>query len=217
MIYILEMLGTEDLENPVRVFKVGYTSNFKKRLAQYKTHNACFKIYKLLEGEDFDRKAEQILHRVLSFFRYKDRPEMFKKTKGTKGIIDSINTAEDLYNLENLIKFLDCRYVSDEDKYFIEYIQWLDHNWDLIQTVYHKKGKDLIHEMLDSRETDLFRYMSNTYGIDINSELPSVEPSKPLQIIVSNDYLSETYSDYIEYLIAYGFLNSCKKVEARKD
>ena len=88
MIYILEMLGTEDLENPVRVFKVGYTSNFKKRLAQYKTHNACFKIYKLLEGEDFDRKAEQILHRVLSFFRYKDRPEMFeKKLKVLRGLL----------------------------------------------------------------------------------------------------------------------------------
>lgn len=191
MIYILEMLGTEDLGNPVRIFKIGYTKDFKKRLTQYKTYNASFKIYKLLDGEDFDREAERILHKVLSYFKYNKRPEMFEKNGLNKDIINSINTTEDISNLEIFMNYRNHRYshLSQLDRYYIKNIKLLDYNWGLIKAVFHKRGRDLIWEMLKSGETDLFRYATNTFGISI-IDLPKEVSKGPktLSIIFYNKY-----------------------------
>ena len=79
MIYIIEMLATRDLNDPIRIFKIGYTCDFDRRMSEYMTCNAFFIVYKKLEGDEFDMTCEKMIHRHIKDKKYDGRSEMFIK------------------------------------------------------------------------------------------------------------------------------------------
>lgn len=163
MIYIIEMLATRDLNDPIRIFKIGYTCDFDRRMSEYMTCNASFIVYKKLEGDEFDMTCEKMIHRHLKNKKYDSRSEMFVKDDELVEIIDRINTREDILSLKGTAKVSH----TTVNKYFGEYRGVITKNWDLIQTVFNKGPKDLVQEMLESDETDLFSYVKENYGIEL--------------------------------------------------
>lgn len=163
MIYIIEMLATRDLNDPIRIFKIGYTCDFDRRMSVYMTCNASFIVYKKLEGDEFDMTCEKMIHRHIKDKMYDGRSEMFIKDDELVELIDSINTKEDILSLKGTAKVSH----TTVNKYFGEYRGVITKNWDLIQIVFNKEPRDLVQEMLESDETDLFSYVKENYGIDL--------------------------------------------------
>lgn len=163
MIYIIEMLATRDLNDPIRIFKIGYTCDFDRRMSEYMTCNASFIVYKKLEGDEFDMTCEKMIHRHLKNKKYDSRSEMFIKDDELVELIDRINTREDILSLKGTAKVSH----TTVNKYFGEYRGVITKNWNLIQTVFKKEPRDLVQEMLESGETDLFSYVKENYGIDL--------------------------------------------------
>lgn len=163
MIYIIEMLATRDLNDPIRIFRIGYTCDFDRRMSEYMTCNASFIVYKKLEGDEFDMTCEKMIHRHIKDKKYDGRSEMFIKDDELVEIIDKINTREDILNLKGTAKVSHTKV----NKYYDEYRGVITKNWDLIQTVFNKGPRNLVHEMLESDETDLFSYVKDSYGIKL--------------------------------------------------
>lgn len=163
MIYIIEMLATRDLNDPIRIFKIGYTCDFDRRMSEYMTCNASFIVYKKLEGDEFDMTCEKMIHRHLKNKKYDSRSEMFIKDDELVELIDRINTREDILSLKGTAKVSH----TTVNKYFGEYRGVITKNWDLIQTVFNKGPRDLVREMLESDGTDLFSYVKENYGIEL--------------------------------------------------
>lgn len=163
MIYIIEMLATRDLNDPIRIFKVGYTCDFDRRMSEYMTCNASFIVYKKLEGDEFDMTCEKMIHRHIKDKKYDGRSEMFIKDDELVELIDSINTKEDILSLKGTAKVSH----TTVNKYYGEYRGVITKNWNLIQTVFNKGPRDLVQEMLESDETDLFSYVKENYGIEL--------------------------------------------------
>lgn len=165
MIYIIEMLATRDLNDPIRIFKIGYTCDFDRRMSVYMTCNASFIVYKKLEGDEFDMTCEKMIHRHIKDKMYDGRSEMFIKDDELVELIDNINTKEDILSLKGTAKVSH----TTVNKYYGEYRGVITKNWDLIQTVFKKGSRDLIQEMLESGETDLFSYVRENYGIELEN------------------------------------------------
>ena len=163
MIYIFEMLATRDLNDPIRIFKIGYICDFDRRMSEYMTCNASFIVYKKLEGDGFDMTCEKMIHRHIKDKKYDGRSEMFIKDDELVELIDRINTREDILSLKGTAKVSHTMV----NKYFGEYKGIITKNWDLIQTVFNNEPRDLVQEMLESSETDLFSYVKENYGIDL--------------------------------------------------
>ena len=163
MIYIIEMLATRDLNDPIRIFKIGYTCDFDRRMSEYMTCNASFIVYKKLEGDEFDMTCEKMIHRRIKDKKYDGRPEMFIKDDELVELIDSINTKGDILSLKGTAKVSH----TTVNKYFGEYRGVITKNWGIIQTVFNKGPRDLVQEMLESSETDLFSYVKENYGIEL--------------------------------------------------
>lgn len=163
MIYIIEMLATKDLNDPIRIFKIGYTCDFDRRMYEYMTCNASFIVYKKLEGDEFDMTCEKMIHRHLKNKKYDSRSEMFIKDDELVELIDSINTKEDILNLKGTAKVSHTKV----NKYYDGYRGVITKNWDLIQTVFKKEPRDLVQEMLESGETDLFSYVKDSYDVNL--------------------------------------------------
>lgn len=160
MIYIIEMLATKDLNDPIRIFN---TCDFDRRMYEYMTCNASFIVYKKLEGDEFDMTCEKMIHRHLKNKKYDSRSEMFIKDDELVELIDSINTRDDILSLKGTAKVSHTMV----NKYFGEYRGVITKNWDLIQTVFNREPRDLVQEMLESDETDLFSYVKDSYGMDL--------------------------------------------------
>lgn len=163
MIYIIEMLATRDLNDPIRIFKIGYTCDFDRRMSEYMTCNASFIVYKKLEGDEFDMTCEKMIHRYIKDKKYDGRSEMFIKDDELVELIDKINTREDILSLKGTAKVSH----TTVNKYYGEYRGVITKNWNLIQTVFNKGPRDLVQEMLESDETDLFSYVKENYGIEL--------------------------------------------------
>lgn len=157
------MLATKDLNDPIRIFKIGYTCDFDRRMYEYMTCNASFIVYKKLEGDEFDMTCEKMIHRHLKNKKYDSRSEMFIRDDELVELIDRINTREDILSLKGTTKVSH----TTVNKYFGEYRGVITKNWDLIQTVFNKGPRDLVQEMLESSETNLFSYVKENYGIDL--------------------------------------------------
>lgn len=163
MIYIIEMLATRDLNDPIRIFKIGYTCDFDRRMSEYMTCNASFIVYKKLEGDEFDMTCEKMIHRHIKDKKYDGRSEMFIKDDELVELIDKINTREDILSLKGTAKVSH----TTVNKYYGEYRGVITKNWNLIQTVFNKGPRNLVQEMLESSETNLFSYVKENYGIDL--------------------------------------------------
>lgn len=223
MIYILETPVIDKLGNETSVYEIEY---FKRRSADL-DNNYISNVVKLLKGRGFDEKVESLLHRVLRVFKYGKYFKMFKINSITKSIVDNINTISDITNLTDIVEFLAFQdtvksykqYLHMLNRFYINYVELLDHNWDLIRTVYHKSGRDLIKEMLATKETDLFKYMLDTYGIEL-VDLPKVSPKvdrefvrRFLQVEDSNSHLEERH---IEIYHISRLLRCCTRIDGCK-
>lgn len=223
MIYILETPIIDELGNETSVYEIEY---FKRRSADL-DNNYISRVVKLLKGRGFDEKVESLLHRVLRVFKYGKYFKMFKINSITKSIIDNINTISDITNLTDIVEFLAIQDIFNSYKQclftlsvqYINRVELLDHNWNLIQTVYHKSGRDLIKEMLASKETDLFKYMLDTYGIEL-VDLPKVSPKvekdfirRFLQVEDSNSHLEERHIEIYHISI---LLGCCTRIDGCK-
>lgn len=224
MIYILETPVIDKLGNESSVYEIEY---FKRRSADL-DNNYISNVVKLLKGRGFNEKVENLLHQVLRVFKYDCRCfKMFKINSITKSIIDNINTISDITNLTDIVEFLAFQdtvksykqYLHMLNRFYINHVELLDHNWDLIQTVYHKSGRDLIKEMLAAKETDLLKYMLDTYGIEL-VDLPKVSPKvdrefirRFLQIEDSNSHLEDRH---IEIYHISRLLRCCTRIDGCK-
>lgn len=223
MIYILETPIIDNLGNETSVYEIEY---FKRRSADL-DNNYISNVVKLLKGRGFNEKVENLLHQVLRVFKYGKYFKMFKINSITKSIIDNINTISDITNLTDIVEFLAIQDIFNSynqclftlSVQYINRVELLDHNWDLIQTVYHKSGRDLIKEMLATKETDLLKYMLDTYGIEL-VDLPKVSPKvekdfirRFLQVEDSNSHLEERH---IEIFQVSKLLGCCTRIDGCK-
>ena len=104
-----------------------------------------------------------MIHRRIKDKKYDGRPEMFIKDDELVELIDSINTKEDILSLKGTAKVSH----TTVNKYYGEYRGVITKNWDLIQTVFNNEPRNLVQEMLESSETNLFSYVKENYGIDL--------------------------------------------------
>lgn len=227
MIYILEASILDDLgDNVINVYGIEYT----KRRSAYFEKSSIYRVVKLLKGRGFNEKVKDYLLSTLEVFKgsnFSYRSNYIKINSITKSIIDNINTISDITNLTDIVEFLAIQDIFNSYKQclftlsvqYINRVELLDHNWDLIQTVYHKSGRDLIKEMLATKETDLFKYMLGTYGIEL-VDLPKVSPKvdrefirRFLQIEDSNSHLEERH---IEIYHISRFLRCCTRIDGCK-
>jgi hypothetical protein len=227
MIYILEASILDDSgDNVICVYGIKYT----KRRSAYLENSSIYSVVKLLKGRGFNEKVKDYLLSTLEVFKgsnFSYRSNYIKINSITKSIIDNINTISDITNLTDIVEFLAIQDIFNSYKQclftlsvqYINRVELLDHNWDLIQTVYHKSGRDLIKEMLATKETDLFKYMLDTYGIDL-VDLPKVSPKvdrefirRFLQIEDSNSHLEERH---IEIYQVSRLLRCCTRIDGCK-
>lgn len=227
MIYILEASILDDLgDNFIRVYGIKYT----KRRSSYLENSSIYSVVKLLKGRGFNEKVKDYLLSTLEVFKgsnFSYRSNYIKINSITKSIIDNINTISDINNLADIVGFLAVQdivksykqYLHGLSRFYINHVELLDHNWNLIQTVYHKSGRDLIKEMLATNQTDLSKYMLDTYGIKL-VDLPKVSPKvdrefirRFLQIEDSNSHLEERH---IEIYHISRLLRCCTRIDGCK-
>lgn len=164
MIYIIEMIVGDDFDNITsitRVFKIGYTENFNRRVKDYHICNPFFKVFKVFTGAEFDHACEKRLHYYLADKRFEGRAEIFYKDDEVVNLLNSIQTRDDIMNLYSGRKQRNLR------KYYNKYRGVLAKNKDLLTTVYDKDNETLVNEMLCDLETDIFSYIKKRFSIDL--------------------------------------------------
>ena len=99
MLYFIEIISGEDIKNPVEVIKIGYTSNFKRRLRDFEDICCTFKVIKTLRGRDFNKDHEAILHNYFKSKMFLDREGFFVKDDELISVINGLNTVDDILKL----------------------------------------------------------------------------------------------------------------------
>lgn len=165
MVYFLETVGGDSVREPVIVVKIGFTENITKRMEVYNTNNFNFRLMKVLSDKSFDRKCEKILHYYLYSMgkRYKNRTELFILDDEVEKLIESINTREDIIELQ--------KNLSGKRRNFSNYLKRykgiLLKNWKLIEGSYKGDLIGLINCFIDSGLDDIFKFMRDYYKVDL--------------------------------------------------
>lgn len=167
MLYFIEMISGKDFDHQVRVIKIGFTKNLKKRLSTYYTHNGLYEVVKVLKGKEFDWECEQILHSYFADKRY-DRREFFVKDEELMKIILGIKTRDDI------IKLRKNSYSKWERLKFQKIFKSiLAMNWDIIKTVCNEDIDFVIDRILTKEsynrveDINIFESVKNLFGVDI--------------------------------------------------
>lgn len=167
MLYFIDMISGKDFDHQVRVIKIGFTKNLKKRLSTYYTHNGLYKVVKVLKGKEFDWECEQILHSYFADKRY-DRREFFVKDEELMKIILGIKTRDDI------IKLRKNSYSKWERLKFQKIFKSiLAMNWDIIKTVCNEDIDFVIDRILTKEsynkveDINIFESVKNLFGVDI--------------------------------------------------
>lgn len=179
MVYFLETLAGDSVHEPIIVVKVGFSEDFKKRLKDYKSTNYIFRVMKVLSDKSFDRKCEKILHYYLDSIgkRYKNQVEVFILDEEVEKLIESINTREDILNLQgklsgnrqnfNVYLRKSSGRKRDFNKHLKRYKGILLKNWKLIEKSYSGDLEGLINHFIDSGLDDIFKFMKDCYNVDL--------------------------------------------------
>lgn len=167
MLYFIEMISGKDFDHKVRVIKIGFTKNLKKRLSTYYTHNGLYEVVKVLKGKEFDWECEQILHSHFANKRY-DRREFFIKDEELMKTILGIKTRDDILKLRK------NSYLKWERLKFQKmYKGLLAMNWDIIKTVCDKDIDFVIDYILTKEsynkveDINIFESVKNLFSVDI--------------------------------------------------
>jgi hypothetical protein len=167
MLYFIDMISGKDFDHQVRVIKIGFTKNLKKRLSTYYTHNGLYEVVKVLKGKEFDWECEQILHSYFADKRY-DRREFFVKDEELMKIILGIKTRDDI------IKLRKNSYSKWERLKFQKIFKSiLAMNWDIIKTVCNEDIDFVIDRILTKEsynkveDINIFESVKNLFGVDI--------------------------------------------------
>lgn len=167
MLYFIDMISGKDFDHQVRVIKIGFTKNLKRRLSTYYTHNGLYEVVKVLKGKEFDWECEQILHSYFADKRY-DRREFFIKDEELMKTILGIKTRDDI------IKLRKNSYSKWERLKFQKMFKGiLAMNWNIIKTVC-KEDIDFVIDCILTKENynkvediDIFKSVKNIFGVDI--------------------------------------------------
>lgn len=167
MLYFIDMISGKDFDHQVRVIKIGFTKNLKKRLSTYYTHNGLYEVVKVLKGKEFDWECEQILHSYFADKRY-DRREFFVKDEELMKIILGIKTRDDI------IKLRKNSYSKWERLKFQKIFKGiLTMNWNIIKTVCNE-DLDFVTDHILTKESynkvediNIFESVKNLFGVDI--------------------------------------------------
>jgi hypothetical protein len=167
MLYFIDMISSKDFDHQVRVIKIGFTKNLKRRLSTYYTHNGLYEVVKVLKGKEFDWECEQILHSYFADKRY-DRREFFIKDEELMKTILGIKTRDDI------IKLRKNSYSKWERLKFQKMFKGiLAMNWNIIKTVC-KEDIDFVIDCILTKENynkvediDIFKSVKNIFGVDI--------------------------------------------------
>lgn len=172
MIYFIETVSgaasCEDLDNLIRVIKIGFSNNFKKRIKAYYTTSNAFKVIKTLDGKDFDQKCETILHRHFSSKRFPGTREFFIKDEELMREINKINTVNDIIRLRK-------NYCSKLERLMFQkkFKGILTMNWNIIKTVCNEDIDFVIDYILTKEkyikieDINIFKSVKNLFGVDI--------------------------------------------------
>ena len=167
MLYFIEMISGKDFDHQVRVIKIGFTKNLKKRLSTYYTHNGLYEVVKVLKGKEFDWECEQILHSHFANKRY-DRREFFIKDEELMETILGIKTRDDILKLRK------NSYLKWERLKFQKMFKGLlAMNWNIIKTVCDKDIDFVIDYILTKEsynkveDINIFESVKNLFGVDI--------------------------------------------------
>ena len=167
MLYFIEMISGKDFDHQVRVIKIGFTKNLKKRLSTYYTHNGLYEVVKVLKGKEFDWEYEQILHSHFANKRY-DRREFFIKDEELMETILGIKTRDDILKLRK------NSYLKWERLKFQKMFKGLlAMNWNIIKTVCDKDIDFVIDYILTKEsynkveDINIFESVKNLFGVDI--------------------------------------------------
>ena len=167
MLYFIEMISGKDFDNQVRVIKIGFTKNLKKRLSTYYTHNGLYEVVKVLKGKEFDWECEQILHSHFANKRY-DRREFFIKDEELMETILGIKTRDDILKLRK------NSYLKWERLKFQKMFKGLlAMNWNIIKTVCDKDIDFVIDYILTKEsynkveDINIFESVKNLFNVDI--------------------------------------------------
>lgn len=167
MLYFIDMISGKDFDHQVRVIKIGFTKNLKKRLSTYYTHNGLYEVVKVLKGKEFDWECEQILHSYFADKRY-DRREFFIKDEELMKTILGIKTRDDILKLRknDYSKFERLKF----QKIFKSILAM---NWDIIKTVCNEDIDFVIDRILTKEsynrveDINIFESVKNLFGVDI--------------------------------------------------
>ena len=167
MLYFIEMISGKDFDHQVRVIKIGFTRNLKKRLSTYYTHNGLYEVVRVLKGKEFDWECEQILHSHFANKRY-DRREFFIKDEELMKTILGIKTRDDIIRLRK-------NHCSKWERLKFQKIfkGILAMNWNIIKTVCDEDIDFVIDYILTKEsynkveDINIFESVKNLFGVDI--------------------------------------------------
>lgn len=172
MIYFIETVSgaasCEDLDNLIRVIKIGFSSNFKERIKAYNTTCPEFKVIKTLDGKGFNKRCESILHRHFSSKKYPGTREFFIKDEELMRDINKINTVNDIIRLRK-------NYCSKLERLMFQkkFKGILTMNWNIIKTVCNEDIDFVIDYILTKEkyikieDINIFKSVKNLFGVDI--------------------------------------------------
>lgn len=164
MIYVIEMIvgdNFDNITNFTRIFKIGYTEDFNRRVRDYHCCNPFFKVFKVFTGTGFDRECEKRLHHHLADKKFDGRAEMFYKDDEVVSLLNSIQTRDDIMNLYSKLKHKSFKL------YYKKFRDLINRNWDLIEKVYTGSPESLVNEMLYDSQEDIVSYIRSRLGVSI--------------------------------------------------
>lgn len=164
MIYVIEMIvgdNFDNITNFTRIFKIGYTEDFNRRVRDYHCCNPFFKVFKVFTGTGFDRECEKRLHHHLADKKFDGRAEMFYKDDEVVSLLNSIQTRDDIMNLYSKLKHKSFKL------YYKKFRDLINRNWDLIEKVYTGSPESLVNEMLYDLQEDIVSYIRSRLGVSI--------------------------------------------------
>lgn len=164
MIYVLEMIVGNDFDNITsftRIFKIGYTENFNRRVKDYHICNPFFKVFKVFTGAEFDHACEKRLHYYLADKKFDGRAEMFYKDDEVVDLLNSIQSKDDIMNLYSKVRHRSFK------TYFTKFRDLINRNWDLIKKVYTGSPESLVNEMLQDSKKDIVSYVKSRLGVSM--------------------------------------------------
>lgn len=164
MIYVIEMIVGDDFDNITsftRIFKIGYTENFNRRVKDYHICNPFFKVFKVFTGAEFDHACEKRLHYYLADKKFDGRAEMFYKDDEVVDLINSIQSKDDIMNLYSKVRHRSFK------TYFTKFRDLINRNWDLIKKVYTGSPESLVNEMLQDSKKDIVSYVKSRLGVSM--------------------------------------------------